>query len=170
MASTATGEALFELVAKGDQLHGIETDEAEAGTKALDAASQVEAATASGLRITDIVVGGGPPPRKGYLVVLDYVATADGVQFEDTRKRKPIVFLFGGRPYTGGMCAGSEEALAGMRAGGVRRVIVPPSLGFGDRGAVLRPTEHVPDKQGVVPPGATLVYELSLQRVSIPPS
>ena len=57
-----------------------------------------------------------------------------------------------------------------MRAGGVRRVIVPPSLGFGDRGAVLRPTEHVPDKQGVVPPGATLVYELSLQRVSIPPS
>lgn len=47
---------------------------------------------------------------------------------------------------------------------------VPPKLGFGDQGAVLRPTEHVPDKQGEVPPGATLEYELSLIRVSIPPS
>lgn len=47
---------------------------------------------------------------------------------------------------------------------------IPPELGFGDRGLTLRPTEHVPEKQGVVPPGATLTYELSLVRVSIPPS
>jgi FKBP-type peptidyl-prolyl cis-trans isomerase len=55
-------------------------------------------------------------------------------------------------------------------AGGVRKVTVPPGLGFGEQGTVLRPTEHVPTKQGVVPPGATLDYELSLVRVSIPPS
>ena len=47
---------------------------------------------------------------------------------------------------------------------------VPPELGFGEQGTMLRPTEHVPKKQGVVPPGATLEYELSLIRVSIPPS
>lgn len=47
---------------------------------------------------------------------------------------------------------------------------VPPALGFGDRGLTLRPTEHVPEKQGVVPPDATLEYELELVRVSIPPS
>ncbi len=39
---------------------------------------------------------------------------------------------------------------------------MPPELGFGDQGTVLRPTEHVPTKQGVVPPGATLEYELTL--------
>ena len=55
-------------------------------------------------------------------------------------------------------------------AGGKRRVTVPPSRGFGADGGVLRPTEHVPDKDGVIPPDATLEYELELQRVSIPPS
>ena len=55
-------------------------------------------------------------------------------------------------------------------SGGVRKVTVPPELGFGQDGFVLRPTEHVPEKQGAVPPGATLEYELSLLRVSIAPS
>ena len=91
--------------------------------------------------------------------------------FEDTRQRgKPIVYLYGSRPFTGGMCAGVEQALAGMKGGGKRRVIVPPELGFGDKGFTLRPTEHVPEKQGVIPPGATLEYEVELLRVSIPPS
>lgn len=49
-------------------------------------------------------------------------------------------------------------------------MVVPPQLGFGEHGVTLRPTEHVPEKQGVVPPGATLEYELTLVRVSIPPS
>ena len=65
---------------------------------------------------------------------------------------------------------GVEEALATMRAGGRRTVRVPPAQGFGDAGATLRPTEHVPDKRGEVPPGATLEYELELLRVSVPPS
>lgn len=65
---------------------------------------------------------------------------------------------------------GVEEALSSMKAGGKRRVIVPPELGFGERGFVLRPTEHVPDKQGLIQPNAQLEYELELLRVSIPPS
>lgn len=157
-------------------------------------------------------------------------ATSNGKVFEDTKERgKPIVFRYGARPFTGGLCQGVEEALSTMKAGadalllsfpvlprrvswgkpcamhvenkdlsgstrcchvcaqyipsglciatyamawpgGIRVVTVPPQLGFGDQGAVLRPTEHVPDKQGEVPPGATLEYELSLIRVSIPPS
>ncbi|KXZ50043.1 hypothetical protein GPECTOR_18g24 [Gonium pectorale] len=130
-----------------------------------------EVALPSGVKYQDLRVGGGSAPLRGYLVVLDYTATADGVQFESTRERgKPIVFLYGSRPFTGGMCPGLEEALSTMRAGGRRRVTVPADLGFGDRGAVLRPTEHVPDKRGVVPPGATLVYDVDLVRVSIPPS
>lgn len=57
-----------------------------------------------------------------------------------------------------------------MKAGGRRRVVVPSERGFGERGVVLRPTEHVPEKQGLVPPGASLEYDLELVRVSIPPS
>ncbi len=102
---------------------------------------------------------------------LVHSAKANGQVFENTKARgKPIVFIFGSRPLSGGMCPGAEEALSGMRAGGRRRVTVPAALGFGERGAVLRPTEHVPDKQGVVPPGAELEYDLELVRVSIPPS
>lgn len=83
---------------------------------------------------------------------------------------QPIVFTFGSRPFTGGMCRGTEIALADMRAGGRRLVVVPPELGFGPEGNVLRSTRHVGDKQGVIPPNATLEYELELVRVSIPPS
>jgi FKBP-type peptidyl-prolyl cis-trans isomerase len=57
-----------------------------------------------------------------------------------------------------------------MKAGGKRKVVIPAKLGFGESGTTLRPTEHVPEKQGVVPPGAELEYELELIRVSIPPS
>lgn len=46
-------------------------------------------------------------------------ATANGQAFEDTKERgKPIVFTFGSRPFTGGICRGAEEALGSMRAGG----------------------------------------------------
>lgn len=138
---------------------------------ARDVLAQREVELPDGVKYTDLRIGGGQQPRKGYLVVLDYVGKADGVVFEDTKARgKPIVYLFGSRPFTGGLCVGAEEALAGMQAGGRRIAVIPPALGFGDRGAVLAPTGHVPDKQGIIPPGATLEYELELVRVSIPPS
>ncbi|BDA42776.1 Peptidyl-prolyl cis-trans isomerase FKBP17-2, chloroplastic [Coccomyxa sp. Obi] len=136
-----------------------------------DVKEQKVVRTASGLTYVDKRIGGGAPVTKGFLILLDYRATANGKVFEDTKERgKPIVFRYGARPFTGGLCQGVEEALSTMKAGGIRVVTVPPELGFGDQGAVLRPTEHVPDKQGEIPPGATLEYELSLIRVSIPPS
>ncbi len=55
-------------------------------------------------------------------------------------------------------------------AGGKRVVVIPPELGFGANGAVLRPTDHVPDKSGQIPGGATLEYQLELVQVSIPPN
>lgn len=51
-------------------------------------------------------------------MVLDYKGYANGELFEDTTaRRKPIVFLYGKRPFSGGMCLGVEKALATMRAG-----------------------------------------------------
>jgi hypothetical protein len=56
-------------------------------------------------------------------------------------------------------------------SGGIRKITVPSSLGFGERGISLRGTEHVPDKQAEdVPSTATLEYTVELIRVSIAPS
>ena len=149
----------------------LEVAAEQSGARDVEAGAAQEVVLPSGVRYTDRRVGGGQAPAKGMLVVLSYVGRADGQVFEDTKARgKPIVLIYGARPFTGGLCAGVEEALATMRAGGRRAVTVPPALGFGDRGAVLRPTEHVPEKQGVIPPGATLEYEIELVRVSVPPS
>jgi FKBP-type peptidyl-prolyl cis-trans isomerase len=98
-------------------------------------------------------------------------AIVNGDVFWDTTQRgKPVVFPFKSRPFTGGINAGVEEALASMKVGGKRRVIIPPSMGFGNQPYALRGTRHVKDKEGVVPPNSTLEYELELVRVSIPPS
>ncbi|KAI7840548.1 hypothetical protein COHA_005703 [Chlorella ohadii] len=137
----------------------LEIASEEANTR--EVADAPEVVTPEGLRYRDLKIGGGSPPIPGYIVVLDYKGYANGELFEDTTaRRKPIVFLYGKRPFSGGMCLGR----------GRRRVTIPPELGFGNQGLTLRPTEHVPEKAGIVPPGATLEYELSLVRVSIPPS
>lgn len=130
-----------------------------------------EVTTASGLRYTDLVVGGGQSPERGLLVLVHYIGRANGEVFEDTYKRgKPLVAIYGARPFTAGLCAGVEEGMRSMRAGGKRRMVVPPELGFGAEGASIRPTLHAGDKDGVIPPNATLEYEVELVRVSIPPS
>lgn len=125
----------------------------------------------SGVKYKDLKVGGGSNTQKGYLMVVDYRGTADGEVFEDTRQRgKPIVFIYGGRPFTGGLCKGVEEAMASMKAGGRRVITVPSAEGFGEAGGSLAGTLHVPSKQGNIPSDATLMYDLELIRVSIPPS
>jgi FKBP-type peptidyl-prolyl cis-trans isomerase len=115
-------------------------------------------------------VGGGDSPRRGDLVVLDLKGKIIGGSgssetFVDTFAdgNKSLALVMGSRPYTKGMCEGVESVLRSMRAGGKRRVIVPPSLGFGDDGADFG--------SGVqIPPGATLEYIVQVDKVSIAPS
>ncbi|CAD7697294.1 unnamed protein product [Ostreobium quekettii] len=137
---------------------------------AKDVKGSKEVVTASGLRYVDTKIGGGAYPQNDFLVVIQMRGTANGEVFIDTKARgKAIVFIFGKRPFTGGLTLGVEEALRSMKAGGKRRVTIPPELGFGE-GAVLFPDETDPQKKGIVPPNATLVVDLELDRVSIPPS
>lgn len=94
----------------------------------------------SGVRYTDERVGGGAAPAKGMLVVLQYVGREQGgAVFEDTRARgKPIVYIYGGRPFTAGLCAGARFACwaagrwgargAGRRALRARRPGAPKLL------------------------------------------
>lgn len=89
-----------------------------------------------------------------------------GEVFVDTyggEKRRALALVMGSRPYSKGICEGVEYVLRSMKAGGIRRVIVPPSLGFGEEGADLG--------EGVqVPPLATLEYVIEVDRVSIAPA
>ena len=138
-----------------------EVREAAEGTK--DVTTTVEVVNPSGLRYTDLRVGGGEQPKAGYLLAAEVVATVEstGQVVLDTRKaRRQLVFTFGRSQ--GPISRGVMEGVASMRQGGIRVMVVPPDLGFGSEGAVLA--------EGTVPPGATVRFEIELARVSIPPS
>jgi len=138
-----------------------------------EATDAKEVVLGNGLRVLDLKVGGGQRPFNGALVLLNYrgIVRDTGEVFEDTFARgKPIVYSYGSRPFTGGLCKGVELGLADMRNGGRRKIIVPPDLGFGTEGFALQGTRHVEDKKGRIPPNATLEYEVELLRVSIAPS
>lgn len=112
-------------------------------------------------------VGGGASPRPGDLVVIDLKGSMEGggEVFVDTfvGEKKPLALVMGSRPYTKGMCEGIEYVLRSMKAGGKRRVIIPPSLGFGEEGADLGSGLQIP-------PSATLEYIVEVDKVSIAPA
>ncbi|PIA63704.1 hypothetical protein AQUCO_00201214v1 [Aquilegia coerulea] len=121
----------------------------------------------SNTRYYEIKVGGGATPRAGDLVVIDLKGNVEGSGqvFVDTfvGERRPLALVMGSRPYTKGMCEGIEYVLRSMKAGGKRKVIIPPSLGFGEKGAELG--------SGVqIPPFATLEYIIEVDKVSIAPA
>lgn len=137
----------------------------EQGTRDVESAEEV--VLPSKVRYRDLRVGGGASPHRGDLVVVDLVGKVQstGQVFVDTYEgtRRSIAFVFGSKPYVGGMCKGLEEALQSMKVGGKRQVVVPSELGFGDSGEDFG--------GGVqVPPHATLEYTLQIQRASIAPS
>ena len=111
-------------------------------------------------------VGGGASPRPGDLVVIDIKGKVEGTGevFVDTFEgKKPLALVMGSRPYSKGVCEGIEYVLGTMKAGGKRKVIVPPALGFGENGADLG--------TGVqIPPLATLEYIVEVDKVSIAPA
>lgn len=105
--------------------------------------------TASGLKYDDLRLGRGATARFGSDVVVHYVGwLTDGNQFDSSRDRnEPFGFALG----QGNVIAGWEEGVAGMRVGGLRRLVVPPELGYGAWGA-----------GDIISPDATLVFEVEL--------
>lgn len=119
------------------------------------------------VRYYDLKVGGGASPRPGDLVVIDLRGKVEGSGevFVDTfgGEKKPLALVMGSRPYSKGVCEGIEYVLRSMKAGGKRRVIIPPSLGFRENGAELG--------SGVkIPPFANLEYIVEVEKVSIAPA
>lgn len=108
--------------------------------------------TASGLRITDLEVGTGAEASSGQTVVVHYRGTLeDGSQFDASYDRgTPFSFPLG----AGRVIKGWDEGVQGMKVGGKRKLVIPPELGYGARGA-----------GGVIPPNATLIFEVELLEV-----
>jgi FKBP-type peptidyl-prolyl cis-trans isomerase FkpA len=105
--------------------------------------------TASGLVIEELTVGSGDLAAAGRHVTVHYTGwLTDGTKFDSSKDRNdPFAFPLGGRR----VIAGWDEGVQGMRVGGVRKLTIPPALGYGARGA-----------GGVIPPNATLVFEVEL--------
>jgi FKBP-type peptidyl-prolyl cis-trans isomerase len=105
------------------------------------------------LKIEDLTEGDGPSASSGKRVTVHYVGTlADGTKFDSSRDRgKGFSFHLG----AGEVIAGWDQGVAGMKVGGLRRLTIPPHLGYGDRGF-----------PGAIPPRATLVFEVELLAVS----
>ena len=109
--------------------------------------------TPSGLVIEELVVGGGEAAAAGQKVSVHYTGwLTDGKKFDSSKDRgEPFVFPLG----RGHVIRGWDEGVAGMKVGGKRKLTIPPALGYGARGA-----------GGVIPPNATLVFEVELLSVS----
>lgn len=109
--------------------------------------------TASGLKYTDLSVGEGATPQPGQNVTVHYTGTLqNGEKFDSSRDRnRPFVFRIG----VGQVIKGWDEGVGSMKVGGRRQLIIPPDLGYGDRGA-----------GGVIPPNATLLFDVELLKIA----
>ncbi len=105
--------------------------------------------TESGLRYEDLVVGTGASPKPEQEVTVHYTGTLeDGTKFDSSLDRgEPFKFTIG----IGRVIKGWDEGVMTMKVGGERKLVIPPQLGYGARGA-----------GSVIPPNATLVFEVEL--------
>ena len=100
-----------------------------------------------GVGVIEIVTGVGPAITPGDLLEVHYTGwLSDGREFDSSLDREPFSFKLD----TGAVIAGWDDGLAGMAVGGVRRLVIPPELAYGDRG-----------REGI-PPGSELVFDIEL--------
>jgi peptidylprolyl isomerase len=111
-----------------------------------------ERAAEAKLEITDLVTGTGAVAETGKSVTVHYRGTlADGTEFDSSQKHgKPFTFHLGARE----VIPGWDEGVKGMKVGGKRKLVIPPGMAYGERGA-----------GGVIPPNATLTFEVELLKV-----
>jgi peptidylprolyl isomerase len=105
------------------------------------------------LVVTDLTEGEGAEATSGSTVQVHYVGVAHstGEEFDASYNRgEPLQFRLG----IGQVISGWDQGVQGMKVGGRRQLVIPPHLGYGDRGA-----------GGVIKPGETLIFVVDLLAV-----
>lgn len=103
------------------------------------------------LEVTDLSVGDGEEAKAGQTVTVHYVGVAhsSGEEFDASYNRgEPLQFRLG----VGQVISGWDQGVQGMKVGGRRQLVIPPHLGYGDRGA----------GNGLIQPGETLLFVVDL--------
>ena len=113
------------------------------------AAPALPVAEVTELKMEDIKMGTGAVAETGKSVKVHYTGwLTNGTKFDSSKDHgEPFTFQLG----AGRVIKGWDQGVAGMKVGGVRKLTIPPNLGYGARGA-----------GGVIPPNATLVFEVEL--------
>jgi len=109
--------------------------------------------TASGVQVFDVQVGSGEAAQAGGIVYVNYKLWVEGGHQCDANTVAPVRY----RLVEGQVVNGLIEGIAGMQVGGKRIIVVPPELGYGAIGS-----------GNVIPPDATLIYQIELTDVSNP--
>jgi len=103
--------------------------------------------TSGGLYVQDLREGDGFTAQRSSLVTLHYVGyLPDGTIFDTSSGGEPFQFRLGGNE----VIRGWNQGIPGMRRGGIRRLVVPPSLGYRAQG------------RGKIPPNTTLIFDIQL--------
>jgi FKBP-type peptidyl-prolyl cis-trans isomerase FkpA len=108
--------------------------------------------TKSGLKYVELKEGTGDEAKAGQVIEVHYTGwLKDGTKFDSSKDRnQPFSFKLG----AGKVIKGWDEGVVGMKVGGKRKLIIPPELAYGKRGA-----------GGVIPPDAELTFEVELLAV-----
>ena len=142
----------LQLAQSADDLSPEGTDMADEELTTEEPATEEIVTTESGLRYVELEEGTGASPQSGQRVTVHYTGTLEnGVKFDSSRDRnRPFSFRIG----VGQVIQGWDEGVMSMHVGGRRKLIIPPELGYGSRGA-----------GGVIPPNSTLVFDVELLRI-----
>lgn len=107
----------------------------------------------SGLYLQDVRAGTGDTATLGRQVTVNYTGwLPNGTQFDSSKSTGRTPFSF--TPGQGRVIAGWEEGIVGMKVGGLRKLVIPASLGYGEQG------------RGAIPPNSVLIFDVEL--LSIP--
>lgn len=131
------------------EIRAAATPPPEVAPKTPPALTGEEIATASGLKYIEIVEGTGVSPTTGQVITVHYTGwnQGDGSKFDSSLDRgKPADFTLGE------LIDGFNEGVITMKIGGMRRLIIPPELGYGVQGGA----------QGAIPPNSTLIFDIEL--------
>jgi len=137
-------------------LAGCQPQAADGSAAGATGGSETEEAIVEGLQITDLVVGDGALAESGNDIVVHYTGWLydtsqpdnKGAKFDSSVDRnQPFQFPLG----AGRVIQGWDQGFSGMQVGGKRLLVIPPEMGYGERGA-----------GAVIPPNATLMFEVEL--------